>query len=493
MLEVINALRTNPQRPAIVGNNVTLSAQDVVEHAEQLAQQFQKQNIRRAALFADNGPAWIIADLASQLADICLLPLPLFFTKEQIHHCLQEAGVGHLLTNNLALAKSQISSLGEAWDVDCRTGILINTLQEIPKTDLPITTTKITFTSGTTGRPKGVCLSRQNMLTVSNAIIQATGITEPKHLCLLPLTTLLENIAGVYSPLLVGGQVVAPTLEAVGLQGSSQLDISKLLNAINTYQPNTLILIPQLLVALTTACEFGWQPPKSLQFIAVGGAHVADQLLTKARRLGLPVYEGYGLSECGSVVALNTPGQDGIGSCGQPLQHVSVSSDDGEIIINGNCFLGYTGDKASWYPQSVRTGDRGTIDEDGFVHINGRCKNVLISSFGRNINPEWPEAELLAGPLLSQCIVFGDAKPFCCAVLSPRDENTRDIHIQRWLDQVNTRLPDYAQIKAWYRLPEPLSVANGLLTDNGRPRRQRIYQQYSFAIESLYYLQEVAS
>lgn len=490
MLDVLSVLKDNPGRIAVIGNTGQLNGETIVQRVEILAQSLIDSHINRVALLADNGPAWIIADLACQKANVCLLPLPLFFSQQQMSHCLEQAGIQALMTDNVDFAEETLILRQHEWTFPGAAGIGLSVYHPEAQAVLPENTAKITFTSGTTGTPKGVCLSQHQMLAVSESIIRATGLQNPRHLCLLPLTTLLENIAGVYSPLLVGGQVVAPGLADVGIKGSSQINIGQLLAALETYQPNTLILIPQLLLALTTACDFGWRPPGSLQFIAVGGATVSENLIDQARAKGLPVYEGYGLSECGSVVTLNTPAKEKMGSCGRVLDHVSVSVDDDEIIVAGNSFLGYAGDPASWNPKEIRTGDIGYVDGEGFVHVTGRRKNLLISSFGRNISPEWLEAEMLSGPLLNQCVVFGDSRPYCCALVFPRAEHVTNHQIQQWIEKVNKALPDYARVKTWMRLPLPLSVEEGLLTENGRPRREQIYQHYFANIESLYEFNE---
>ena len=128
---------------------------------------------------------------------------------------------------------------------------------------------------------------------------------------------LLENVAGVYGPLLANGTVIVPSLADVGLGGSSSIDVERLLACISLHDPESLILVPEILRVLTIAAERGWRPPTSLRFVAVGGSRVAPELIDKARGVGLPVYEGYGLSECGSVVSLNVVGHTRTGTAGQ--------------------------------------------------------------------------------------------------------------------------------------------------------------------------------
>jgi long-subunit acyl-CoA synthetase (AMP-forming) len=302
-------------------------------------------------------------------------------------------------------------------------------------------------------------------------------------LCLLPLATLLENVAGVYAPLLSGGEIILPDAATRGLSGSSGLDLRALLRCIDAARPHSMILLPQLLRALVGACEQGWNPPSSLRFVAVGGARISAELVILARRCGIPVYEGYGLSECGSVVALNAPAQDRLGSVGCVLPHCSVDVDDGELVVTGASHLGYVGEPGSWHPRRVATGDLGTVDTAGFVRVSGRKKSVLISSYGRNISPEWVESELLAQPLLSHCAVVGEGRPFLSAVIGAPDA-VGDERIEQWLVTVNRRLPDYARVGAWLRL-EPLLWA-ALLTPNGRPRRADIERVLAADIEQLY-------
>ncbi len=336
---------------------------------------------------------------------------------------------------------------------------------------MPAGTQKITFTSGTTGAPKGVCLSAEQQLTLAQSLASVIGLDAPRHLCVLPLSTLLENLAGVYAPLLAGGTVVVPALAEVGLAGSSGLDVSRWLACIEHYQPDSLILVPEMLNALTLAAGAGWPVPTSLQFVAVGGGKVSPEMLRRARDLGIPAYEGYGLSECSFGRLPERPGRYRPGAVGRPLPHVDVSIEDDEILVQGNAFLGYVGQPETWGADAVHTGDIGCIDADGFVHVSGRRKHQLITSFGRNLSPEWVESELLAGPMLQQAVIIGDDRPYCVALVLPRNSSSSDADIAAWVHATNQRLPDYARILSWYRLPSALSHADGLLTENGRPKR----------------------
>ncbi len=478
--------RTNPDGIVLEGAGRQLTAFDLHFSIRSFSVALRAANVKRLGLLAENSPGWIIADLACQLSDICLIPLPHFFSDTQILSAMQCAGIDAVLTDN----PTRLQQISPSHSLSFRCGephaMTLSAVEPPRNQALPDGTRKITFTSGSTGTPRGVCLDDDQQFCVAHSLSTAIGIAEPRHLCLLPLSTLLENIGGVYVPLLTDGTVIIPPGADIGLGGSTSLDMQKLLQALDRHQPTSIILLPQMLVGLVAALEDGWVPPTSLQFVAVGGGKVSPDLIRFARNAGLPVYEGYGLSETASVVCLNHSASDLPGSAGRPLAHVDVRIEDDEIIVHGNTFLGYLDAPSGWNPKFVATGDLGNFDEQGFLFINGRKKNLLISSFGRNINPEWVESLLLSHPLLTQCVVFGDAKPCCVALLKPSDPACSDQEIQEWVDHVNTGLPDYARVRAWHRLDDSLTTEYGLMTDNGRPRRAAIERHHARFIEPLY-------
>jgi long-subunit acyl-CoA synthetase (AMP-forming) len=197
----------------------------------------------------------------------------------------------------------------------------------------------------------------------------------------------------------------------LGIHGASGVDVPRLLTCLASRQPHSLILVPQLLLLLVSAAEQQAFDPRPLRFAAVGGARVSEALLQRAQRAGVPVYEGYGLSECASVVCLNRPSARRHGSVGQPLPHVQVRlADDGEVLVKGSTLLGYLGEashSAEWWP----SGDLGEFDAEGFLYLKGRKKHQFVTSFGRNVNPEWVEAELTQRGLIAQAFVWGEAMP----------------------------------------------------------------------------------
>jgi long-chain acyl-CoA synthetase len=483
----------SPQKIALIGAENSLSYADLYARIVQLSQWIATQAVNRIGLSGENSAEWIMADLAAMHAGVTLVPLPAFFSTAQLVHVKKLANLQMILhcgEDNLSLTDNKNTA---------RTPIEnISALQlpalSISDTDigLPAHTCKITFTSGTTGAPKGVCLSVDALervtLALAETIYSSNDLTAQleRHLTVLPLSTLLENIAGVYVPLYLGKSVVVLSGKQIGLLGSSQLSLPTLLQVLNHFQPNSLIVLPQILRALLGAKMQGLGLPESLRFVALGGAHTSPELIRQARSNGIPVYEGYGLSECASVVSLNNPNADCVGSVGKPLSHVDVKIDDGAILIRGNVFSGYLGQPQMTADEWLNTGDLGYIDEQGFIHINGRQKNILISSYGRNISPEWVEAELHLCPAVLQAMIVGDARPYCAAIVVLRPIDNAQEMLAAHIEAMNSNLPDYAQVKKVIIGDSPFTADNQLMTDNGRLRRQAIVDAYQDKLDALY-------
>jgi len=449
-----------------------LSYDQLQGEVAQRSAQLQQLGARRIALALDNGIDWVLWDLASLHAGLICVPLPGFFSAAQQQHVLDSAGVDCLIGE--PPLPGFVSRTPGLWQRDVAQPGVVHA-----------GTSKITFTSGTTGQPKGVCLDFATQLAVAHSLIQASASCHiERHLCVLPLATLLENIAGVYAPLLAGARVELMPMAQVGLPGASQFDLPRFLGALAQAQPHSLILLPQLLLALVSAAERGLPLPASLRFIAVGGGRVSSQLLARTDALGLPVFEGYGLSECASVVCLNTPEHRRIGTVGQPLPHLQVRlAADDEVLVKGPRLLGYLGEPATTEPW-LGTGDLGHFDGQ-FLVLHGRKKHQFITALGRNVNPEWVEAELVQQLPIAQAWLYGEALPGNVAVLVPRFPNTSDRQLADAVTRVNQTLPDYARVHHWLRAEHPFNSTNALATSNGRLRRAALFTHYQHAIAQL--------
>lgn len=430
-----------PQAVAIRAEDQQLTFPQLLRQVERQAEALAQQPQQQFLLNVEDPVAWVIRDLALMRANKVCIPLPPFFSQQQQAYLKAKVDAGQML---------------------------------------PDGTQKVTFTSGSTGEPKGVCLSVANQLnTVAALATRVASVQVRRHLVVMPLAVLLENVAGVYLALWLGAEVVLLRSETLGLQGSSGLHAATFFKALRHYKPDSLILTPGLLRVLISGAECGVVKADSFKLLAVGGARLSPTLEHQALSLNLPVVQGYGLSEFGSVVAFNDPSLAVAGTVGKPLAHARVALIDGEIRVSGNAMLGYWDEPGSWYPDSIDTGDLGAIDEHGRLRILGRRKHIIVTDFGRNVDPEWVEAEFCSHPAIYQAAVMGDEQMPLTALLVLMPEITAD-QARDAVRHINTHLPDYARIRRYVQRNEPFSVDNNLLTGTGRLRRgqvQRLAQQ----------------
>jgi len=468
-------------RPALHDGRRAWSAVQLDEAVAEAGRTLAAADARVLATVLDNGAAFVALDEAAQQRGIVHVPLPQFFSAAQMQHALQAAGVDTMLVAaELATAWSALS-----WKpVEVAGAALLQARLPSAAVALPAHTAKISFTSGTTGAPKGVCLSAAALQRVAMALVEAMApLHIERHLNALPFAVLLENIAGLMAPRLQGATVISLPLGELGLTGSSSFDAALFQAAVQRHQPHSLILLPQMLRAwCSELVRSGQRAPASLKLVAVGGAAVGAPLIRAAQALGVPACEGYGLSEGASVQTLNLPGAERPGSAGRPLPHARLRmADDGEILIAGSLFSGYLGDAApvgEWWP----SGDLGHLDAEGYLHVSGRKKNLLITAFGRNVSPEWVETVLRSHPAVLQAVVFGDGEPALSAVLWPTRAEAEDAALQAAVDAANAGLPDYARVARWTRGRAAFDLHTGLATANGRPQRGAIQQRHADAL-----------
>jgi long-chain acyl-CoA synthetase len=495
ILKLIDAqAHRHPEALALVGEHVQVTYTQLIADIKLMPSSLNLTQASVIGLAMDNSPAWALFDLMALDLNLPHVPLPLFFSPQQIIHAIQDAGFDCVITDQLDQYQAIFKELGieviahQSFEVY---GKVCHMLRVHPfnQEGLMDGVVKVTYTSGTTGSPKGVCLNESSMANVAISLLKETKADRhDRHLSLLPLSTLLENIGGLYVPLMAGATCVLPSMTSTGLLGGAGFNAKKMLDALSDWQATTVILTPELLLGLIFAIENGAQRPQSLRFIAVGGASVSPSLLERADRLGLPVYEGYGLSECASVVALNTAVSRKLGSVGKPLSHLKVEiAEDGEILVSGNRFVTYAKQSPQQSTLPWSTGDIGYLDEDGYLYVTGRKKNIFITSFGRNVSPEWVERELTVHPVIAQAAVFGEARPFNVAVIVARVPKAEAMTlVDAAIAQVNQSLPDYARVSQWILADAPFSFNNGLATSNGRLRRDEIFKHYQDSIQDFY-------
>jgi acyl-CoA synthetase (AMP-forming)/AMP-acid ligase II/pyrroloquinoline quinone (PQQ) biosynthesis protein C len=414
---------------------------------------------RPVGLQLDHDPASALLLVALLEAGIPTIPLPPFFTATQRVAALEHAGAVRLI-DRCWLEQGAIHVGGHA-------------IGSAPA-ELPTGTAVISFSSGSTGAPKGVCLSAEHLVGVARNVCEFLGRDlAGRHLPVLPFGILLEQVAGLFASIIAGGTYVALPGRAIGLADPLRPEPGALLKAIDDQRATSLILVPEYLALLVGAMEASGIRLPQLNLVAVGGARTPEALLDRARALGLPVRQGYGMTEAGSVIALEDGQGPSTGAVGRSIgAHVILLVEDGEIVIDGPMHLGLVGEHRT--PGPFATGDLGRFDAQGNLRIVGRKSNLIVTSLGRNISPEWVEGLLTAEPEIAQAMVRSDGSAGLEALIVPAGPNA---DVAAALFRANASLPAYGRLGA-HRLVPPFTPMNGQLTGNGRLRRLSIDQAY---------------
>ena len=463
---VASHARRDPDRAAFSDARGALTRSDLLGEAARLSAELPK-TARTIGLLLPNGREWAVAQIACVASGRVAVPLPTFFSAQQLNHIVRDADV-HLVLTTEACRSSipaglpflSVALTGESRAIpDWRPGF-----------------GAIIYTSGSTGQPKGVRHESGQVAWSAAALAAAIGATEDdSYLSALPLSLLLESICAIFIPALVGGRSHFDTALAETVGRGAPAGIAA---AFGRHRPTTGVLVPELLrlwVAELLATG-GQKAPDSLRFVAVGGAAVPPRLAEAAWHLGIPVHEGYGLSECCSVVAVNRPGARIAGTVGQPLPGLSISIRNDEIHVDGPCVTdGYLGGGAAKRPWA--TGDLGALDGAGRLTVFGRQDNLIVTALGRNISPEWVETVLLDDPGVAFCAVAAaDAGLAALIVPAPRAaawfEKVTPEAIDERIAARCAALPAYARPARVKVLGLAKAKSAGLLTGNGRIRRR---------------------
>lgn len=321
----------------------------------------------------------------------------------------------------------------------------------------PGDTATIIFTSGTTGKSKGVMLTQDNL--ASN--VAAVDYTRE------PGTVMLSVLPIHHAFCLVMDWLKGFSLGATVCINDSLLHMVK---NMGLFKPDVMLMVPLMLETiykrlsaanplipkkLVAAKAFGG----NLKIIFTGGAHLDPYYIDKFADYGIDVLEGYGMSECSPVISSNLPDDHKAGSIGRPLSNVEIAFEDGEILVKGSSVMkGYykmpeeTAKtlEGGW----LHTGDKGYLDEDGFLFINGRVKNLIILSNGENISPEEIENKLALDKLVGEVVVTGENNGLTARIYPDQDvvaakrmnEEKIQKELQAFLDKYNKSQPSYRQI-----------------------------------------------
>lgn len=418
--------------------------------------------------------AWVTAMLAIMRVRGVLLPVPIEFSDEQIGSLLGKATaifvgddgtrqrIERILPGKLCLTHEEIDIMRapkEAVGERIETGILA-----------------IIHTSGTTSRPKGVKIRDEAVGILIEHVMRRLPDGSLHYLSIVPMSLLIEQVLGVFIPVLSGGTLTLMEKD-VPEYGAQSGNATRYLALISQAGPNFLYLPPKLLEEADSLLEdddpatlFGKERPH----IITGGAKIPVNVLQSLDRKGVAVFEAYGLSENSSIISLNYPGCRQVGSVGPLLDGIESKIVDGELLVRTPtlCAGYYNSDDTACDLSDgyLHTGDIAEI-RDGFLYITGRKKHVIILSTARNISPEWVETVYKESPLIDDIIVMGEGReePVAIVLSVHSDED-----ILADMRQLETRLADFARVRRIQVIRNFGQFRNDYYTVTGRPRRQLI-------------------
>ena len=437
-----------------------IGTEDLHIQVSKMAEVFREFDIKRLAFISSNSPGSIIVEMAAFEAEIILIPIPTFFTEEQVISSLHKCEADYIL------ADRDKSSFGEIYRLINTAHFNYGLFKTKYNPDHLPGVSRITFTSGTTASPKGVLLSRETLESRAFDLNKRiNGSSKDTFLSFMPYSILLETMTGIYLPMINNADAYIIN----GIEAPLS-DPQKAYHYLSESGASVTVMMPHMVQALANFILKNELPvPEKLRFIGAGGAKMSRELLLLAEEACLPVYQGYGLSEAGSVITLNNSIYNRRGSVGRVLDSLKVRISDGEIEVKGMLSTGYSDSSCNFTRDGwLKTGDLGRLDEDGFLYVDGRKSNVIITSNGRNISPEWIESELNSFRGISASFVIGEGRltplAFCSFCYTPEPESV--------LREVNKRLPGYAQLSTIIPVEHNELTKGEGVSPNGRIKRE---------------------
>jgi len=552
------------------GEYVPITYQMLSDRVKKVASGLMRAGIKpgdRIALLMENRPEWAVIDYAILSIGAVTVPLYCSYRPQDIAFVLKDSGasiaftsggnlLGHLKS---AVVESKLVKQIYASD-DQGDGDLVHNLAELENGDVDEERLNrrlaklhrdqlatLVYTSGTTANPKGVMLSHGNILTNLEAVPAVIALLpEERLLSFLPLAHTLERTGGHFLPYSYGASVAfaeRPDTVAKNLveaKPTMMMTVPRMLEVIRSRilaqvskqssfkqklfhsyfdlaekddsGPVERLFLKFLdrVVGKKVRNRFGGK----LRVLVSGGAPLSVEVGKFFETLGLPVLEGYGLSESAPLLAVNPLHGRRIGTVGLVAKGVEIRiAEDGEIIARGgNIMSGYWKNKKATKEALIdgwlHTGDIGEFDQDGHLKITDRKKDLIVNSGGENIAPQRVEAPLVAEMLIEQVVVYGDQRPYLVAMVVPNKDActawaeksgmprsgwqelaASDVlrkHIQSLIQQRLKPLNSHEQVRRIAIHTEPFTIENGYLTPTMKLKRRAIYQDFSEQFESLY-------
>jgi len=522
----------------------------------------------RVAIMARTRYEWTILDFAIWYAGGCVVPIYDTSSAEQVDWILNDSGAVGLIVETPALRETVTSVLPahtrRIWvmteDVLAQLradgiGISDEEIERRRNSLLPETLATLIYTSGTTGRPKGVQLTHGNFLSECGNVVEAAS-----DLFLKPggSTLLFLPVAHVFGRMVQIGAIHA------GLHLAHCSDpVGRLQPDLASFKPTFVLAVPRIFEKIYNGAEAradgagkgkifrkaaevaiayseaqdkrGFNPLLTLKHALFdklvyskirlamggsveaaisGGAPLGKRLGHFYRGAGITILEGYGLTETTAGATLNITQNLRIGSVGRPIPGTSIKiADDGEVLIKGAIVMrGYwqndVANQEVFDGQWFRSGDLGKLDDEGFLYITGRKKELIVTAGGKNVAPAVLEDRLRAHPLVSQCMVVGDNQPFIASLITIDADmlkgwiasnnktgatietlvNDPDLHavIQTAVDEANKAVSKAESIRKFTILAKDFSIANGEMTAKLSLKRHVIAEHYAAEITALF-------
>lgn len=523
----------------------------------------------RVAIMSKTRYEWTLADFAIWFAGAVTVPIYETSSAEQVSWIMSDSGAVAIFTETPAHAETvahvrdTLPALREVWSFEggavaalgeSGEAVADDEIERRRRTLTGASLATIIYTSGTTGRPKGCELTHANFGDLAqNAVARLSHVVRADGAS----TLLFLPLAHVFARFI---QVLAV---AAGARLGHTADVKNLIDDLGGFRPTFVLAVPRVFekiynsaeakaeaggkgkifhaaadtaIAWSQAVDAGRVPLTlklrhalfdrlvygrlratlggQVQYAVSGGAPLGTRLGHFFRGVGVTVLEGWGLTETTAPATVNTPEKIKIGTVGLPLPGVSVRvAEDGELLVKGvNVLRGYFQNPAAtadalddgWF----HTGDLGEIDEDGYVRITGRKKEIIVTAGGKNVAPSILEDRLRAHALVSQCMVVGDQRPFIAALVTldaemlptwlansgkpemdvataAQDPDVR-AEIQRAVDHANQAVSKAESIRAFLILDTDFTEAGGHLTPKLSLKRQVVLKEFAAEVEKLY-------
>jgi long-chain acyl-CoA synthetase len=433
------------------------------------------------AQISENRYEWILVDLALHQIGAVHVPIHVTLSGEQIAEQIASCGARVVFIStavHLAKIAPQLKH-GETVRVhdeqdysEPKPPLGTDASHQSPVTShSPDDLATILFTSGTTGHPRGVMLSQRNLAWTAAATAEAHGTANLEtRINILPFSHIYARTCDLYTWLYRGSRLVLAESRET-LMRDCQLVQPTVFNGV----PYVFERIAERVRAagIPLSMVFG----ERMRQLTCGGAPIAPEVEAWYAEQGLPLLPGYGLTEASPVISISTPAARKPGTVGRPLDGLEVQiAADGEVLVRGpNVMLGYwqddaataetiatsSHDTAGW----LHTGDLGTLDDDGFLSIRGRKKELIVLSTGKNVSPTRVESLLTASPLVSQAAVFGEGLKGLVALVVPSE--ARELGREELAAEISMQLAGVAkeeQVRDFAILERSFSVERGELT-----------------------------